>query len=391
MYRHATIDLFSQQHSRRRLFSLVLSGLLAIYTVPARQSLAEVPSGATGCDTNSHVYYLNQTRINVRIVHHSNTAGDRYIFSRAIILRTPDIEFPFCLDYLRAPTANYALSIKKSSDGLLIGLSNKVDDDFVSAEKNTAESFFVGLSPSTTIETLRSNSSTQSTIVAVSVFEAQYDPFNELETALVNDILNDFGFCILTDNQRARANLNNIDEYCDAPLQSARKARKQLLAMRANRNRPAVLVKRSGIFYRPRLPQKFRLYAKKDLRASGRWRLRSSQIVFIENDAPIMCLGVDRSIFATHDTKLEFDNGALTSVKVSTPSELWQSITIPLSIAQSGISLPPRNVSIHFNRTHHSDDLRRVETALIKAHDSAARLWSKNFKPDRGAVRDSSK
>jgi len=245
-------------------------------------------------------------------------------------------------------------------------------------------------------------------------FEAEYDPFDPDQTAVVNDALKELGFCLLLEEQNL-----NYEAYCSNPLRHT--TRERLINRTSVRNaephpvisqscrvedvdhdgwrtrtshldrgggpqcrlashEPAVNLTRTvkrdrpreysqGIFYRARLPYNYYLYIRPNMKVMGNWKLRGTAVVHLENRSPVFSVAVDRTFFATRQTALDFDDGVLQDVTISKGSELAGFVSIPLLIAQSIAALPANIIQIRIDQTNNRGKLIAAQTALIEQQE----------------------
>jgi hypothetical protein len=124
-----------------------------------------------------------------------------------------------------------------------------------------------------------------------------------------------------------------------------------------------------GIFYRPRMPYPIHVYLRDNPRVP-RWRLGISRVIEMENIAPLVAVGVDRTLFTQRKTTLLFEEGALSNVCIYKASEMQQAVQIPLQVVQSVVDLPAQIVTAKFNNTNNQKELLAAQDQLLKTQTS---------------------
>ncbi len=351
------------------LLTLALSACAMSYS-----ALINANSGQLGCETNAGVYYLGQTFLRVIV---NNTAGtDNYYLAGVQTQRRVDRKHGFCLDYRSSLTAEEAFIVKKTDQGLLKAITSNSDDKSVDIAKTLIQTFFVGLSGNAAFPSADAigKSSIRSRVSATQVVDQVYDPYHEADTALLNNSIKDYGFCLVIEEQVFNSAYKGINDYCDAPLRHTSVEDALKRTAKTGGPLPSVHDDRHGIFYRPRRTRTIYLYIKQDLLSKGGWKLRASQAIAIENTSPVMFVGIDRTFFATRKTTALFDDGALTDITIKKDSELAGFVQIPLYIAQSVVALPAQIIQVRIDQTNQRqklitarENLIKAETALIEA------------------------
>jgi hypothetical protein len=329
----------------------------------SQSSLIKVGSGQLGCESSAGTYYLSRTYFNVKI---ASAAPDSYYLSSVNIVRGVDGDHGFCLDYLGSITAEEAFVVNKTPDGLLTQITSNSADKSAEIVKTLLQAFFVGISgkadfPAATRATVGAQ------VAENRVVDQTYDPYNEADTALLNNSIKDYGFCLVMEDQVFNAGYKDVQDYCDDPLRHTPIEKELIRVGKPKGPEPSVFDDHQGIYYRPRRTRTVYLFIKPDLRRKGGWKLRASQAVALENTSPMMFIGIDRTFFAERKTTVLFDQGVLTDVRIEKKSELVGFVSIPLYIAQSIVNLPAQIVQVRIDTTNKRAQLIRAKADLIKA------------------------
>jgi len=104
---------------------------------------------------------------------------------------------------------------------------------------------------------------------------------------------------------------------------------------------------------------------KKNPKARGGWRLAQTGKIEMENIAPILSVGVDRTYFAERKTILAFDEGALANVCILKQSELEQFASIPLQVVQGIVALPANVIQVRIWDVNNDAVLIAAQNRLI--------------------------
>ncbi len=377
----------------------------------------DVGSGKVTCHSNAGSYFLPKTMFRLGVIKRTTGAeGDErswYELNYLVAIRRSDGTKPYCLDYLGSITSDDTINVVKYSNRLLAGV-DKLDFDkpipelsspFGSPAIDKARLQVAGdhvrtlaninaQLDSNLLRYVSSDSVDQSAYIAKAlirtlflgvasagagvkaaglsgldgdkvqrVAELDFDPFDPVRTAVVNDALKDFGFCILIQGGTLDPEHGSIQHYCDKPLRAVQQQQAFNARLADARQHNDVMVTR-GILYRPRLPYRVLLFLKSDLAKPQGWVLRKSEVIPMENIAPIVSVGVDRTYFAQRKTTLVFDQGSLTHVCIYKGSELAKFAEIPLEIVKSVVLLPTQIVQLRIINTDN-------ETRLVKARNAA--------------------
>ncbi len=368
----------------------------------------DAQTGQVACHTNAGAYFLPKTMFRVGIIKHIIESGEDdqtyYKLSHLTAIRRSDGTKPYCLDYLGNITSDDEINVVKYTDRLAVR-NNEVVDLPKTKEKLLAHLPQALRDRATTLAAIKSEldpnllryvasdaldqssyilkaltkalflgiagagATTKSSALAAlderskiqRVIELDYDPFDSVRTAMVNDALKEFGFCIVVETGTFDPAVTTVQEYCDKPKQFIRRHHefdKKLKTARFHNDVKSV----RGILYRPRIPYKVFLFLKSD----GKWKLRKSETIAMENIAPIVSVGIDRTFFAQRKTALVFDQGMLTNVCIFKTSELQKFAEVPLEIVKGVISLPTTIIQLRIINTNN-------DAQLVKAHEAVLR------------------
>lgn len=99
----------------------------------------------------------------------------------------------------------------------------------------------------------------------------------------------------------------------------------------------------------------------------GRWRLFRQDRVAFENIAPIVSIGLNRSIFASRRVALKFNKGALEAMCLVKTSELEGAVAVPYEIAKSIVALPTQIFEIKIGNISDNIELLQAERKVVLA------------------------
>jgi len=325
--------------------------------------------GSGECHSTAGLYHLSKSTIRIKVNEFIDQTGVGDFYIDKVESRVkPDPHHVYCLDFLASPTSVDTFLVKKSN-GLLEKISSEAKDQSVEIAKTLIKTLFVGLSGNPQFDerlTQARSFGLPPRLGSTLRFEAEFDPFNKPQVAMINDALNDFGFCLVLDGQAFDDRHEDIDSYCDHPTRRKRRTAQLTKASTMEALRPAKPGGR-GIFYRPRQPYKYYLFAKRNRQVSGGWQLRGTETVYFENNSPIFSIAIDRTFFAERKTTLVFDNGALRDVEITKDSELAGFVQIPLTVAQSIAALPANIIQVRIDATNNRNALIKAQSELLAA------------------------
>lgn len=207
-------------------------------------------------------------------------------------------------------------------------------------------------------------------------FSADFDPASPAQAAVSNSGLRDFGFCLLLND--GQVPITDRDSYCDDPLGYGR--RKGWNAHTGDRFEGYVSYG-EGLLYRPRLNYTLYVFKKKERKLPGGWQLDGQHLVSVPNLAPMISVGVSRTLFANRNTVIEFDRGALLNIAIRKDSELVNALDIPLSLVRRVTEMPTNIVKLRIRNTDASRQLAEKQKELLEAEIS----YNKTLKELRDA------
>lgn len=336
-------------------------------------------ANALACSNSAGFYYLPKTVLRVEVLAENKrnaqgtgtdpTKPAEWHAVRVQQRRVPDTRFGYCLDYLRSATSDDIVKVAKYNHSPILALvASRAVDQSGYIMSTLIQTLFVGLSGNPNFAP--SNATTRSFwqgANAVKVFTAEFDPFDPRESARINQGLKDYGFCLLLGGHMFNMRAARIDSYCDEPRSVFASAPVDKLEYIHTYARV------EGIYYRPRIPYNLYLFVKKNpLKSHGRylvaggWELRKTTPVALENIAPVVSIGVQRTYFAQRHTTLVFEEGALKDACISKTSEMVEFAKIPLQVTQSVVALPANIIQVRINNISSDANLVEAENDLIR-------------------------
>ena len=193
-------------------------------------------------------------------------------------------------------------------------------------------------------------------------FSADFDPSRPAEAAVNNSGLRDFGLCLILND--GTVDLAQRDAYCNDPLGYA--GRKGWHAQSPDRFQGYVSYQ-EGILYRPRLNYTLYVFRREKIKGHGHWKLEAQHVVSLSNLAPMVSVGVKRTLFASRNTIVEFDRGALVNIAIKKDSELLYGLDVPLALVKRIGELPTNIVQIRIRNTDATKDLATQQQKLLEA------------------------
>ncbi|MDX2155977.1 MAG: hypothetical protein SFW09_05630 [Hyphomicrobiaceae bacterium] len=291
-------------------------------------------------------------------------------------LRVADRQFGYCLDHLRRINSADLIEVKKYKEVPILGkVTGNADDKTRAILETLIRTLFIAVSGNPDYQlksATRSFAAEQGKIVTV--FRAEFDPFDPERSTIINQALRQFGFCMALEDYTFDIDHISIDSYCDNPGAATAHAKKRKHEYDHGPHKRTSLDAATladpagvrGIFYRPRIPYKYYLFVKENMQARGGWKLRASQMIEMENIAPILSVGIDRAIFTQRNTTLVFDEGMLKNVCVYKKSELVEAVKIPLVVVQSVVALPANIIQVRIDQTLGQASLVTAQNEVIK-------------------------
>jgi len=335
------------------------------------------PAVPTLCRSALGSYALPKTFLKITV---QRTAEGKTVVTPDKIVRA-DKSLTFCLDHIADPMADDDIRIIKSSGQqhesypnrvaaqstgkdngsqlLQWVVSNTVDQSEYIA-KVLVRTAFIALSGKSDFTPLQRSLGRSGELITIASFE--YDPFDPEQSALHNQTLRDLGYCLVLESFTFDTRVTTAEQYCSAPRFVRFPFGEAYAHYRAG---PPPRI--AGIAYRPRINYALSIYKKDDPKGRGRWRLSEQHRVAFENIAPIVSIGLTRSLFAARRVALKFNMGALESMCLVKTSELQSAVNVPYEIAKSIVALPTQVFEVKIGNISDNIQLLKAEQDLIAA------------------------
>ncbi|WP_157727593.1 hypothetical protein [Stappia sp. ES.058] len=336
-------------------------------------------TASTGCHGSAGSYFLPKTYLHINVT--EKTATDVRVMPIQP-MRLPDRSKSYCLDFLGSPTSNDKLAITKTESQLLEKITANAEDRSEQILKTIADTG-IALAKAAA---LRADPGIQAAGRDRN-YKDTFDPFDPDALQVVNSNLHSYGLCVVVPGQDEVVSMQHLSKTCNHPV--SRGTRNRLLlgsgktgalayAAQSKTTLPPSTYSR-GILYRPRLPYAVYVLTKKNRKLSGGWQILSKSMIAMENEAPVLSVGVDRTFFATRSTTLDFQEGMLRDVTIEKTSELESFVKVPLHIAQAIVNLPAQIIQLRIDIGNKDAELIRARAALISAEaDLIAALAAKD-------------
>lgn len=360
-----------QGHGRRLIIS-ALAALAALATAACSMVGTQdyETGGATatnGCHGSAGSYFLPKTYLNISV---EETGPTDVRVQTLTPVRLPDRRRSYCLDFLGSPTSNDKLAIVKTASQLLSKITANAEDRSEEILKTIADTGFALAKAAA----LRSEAGLQAAGLKRR-YKDTFDPFDPASMRVLNDNLRSFGLCVVVPGQDEVVSLAHLSSVCERKL--SRRERDRLLLGSGSTGElayregggaalPAASYNR-GILYRPRLPYAVYVLTQKNRKLAGGWQILDKSMIAMENEAPILSVGVNRTFFATRTTTLDFEEGMLRDVTIEKTSELESFVKVPLHIAQAIVNLPAQIIQLKINIGSGEANLIRARADLISA------------------------
>ena len=356
------------------LLALAAGALVAACSMVGTTPIIE----ATGfrCASNAGAYFLPKTEL-VLQVDRSGAAPPNFVYNLTLqYRRVPDTRFGFCLDYLARASSDDIVDVKTYPGTQLLGfVSTDALDQTRYILQTLIRAAFVIASGDPDFPTYGRDFSygAGGTSTTKTVFKGDLDPFDAERTAQMNQTLREFGFCLVLPPYSYSQRDAPINSYCEHPKRVLEKVGAPGLGYTHITNEALLRKGRrrgeGGIFYRPRMPYPIHVYLRENPLVP-RWRLGIARVIEMENIAPVVSVGVERTLFTQRKTTLVFDEGALSDVCIYKASELLSAVNIPLQVVQSIVALPTEVIQVKINNTDNQKQLVMAEDQLIKTQTS---------------------
>lgn len=361
------------------------------------------------CASTAGSYHVSKTYFRLRVDEMQSAGGPVSMFRYITVQRRPDRDKGYCLDFRASLTSHDKVRIYKTSVGAPATIETDVrananvavdgTDQYASIEAEIEQNHAGG---SDLIQVIATDAIDESAYIAKVLIrtlfvglsgnsnfspdraltqdpqrrrklDLEYDPFDLPQTAQINDALRRLGFCVLVHGVTFERDTDTINGYCDNPKRAIERSHRLSAALKVAEE--AKVERRvRGVLYRPRLPYTVALYVKDNLKVSGGWRLRATEIVEMENISPVLSIGIERAFAAQRKTMVFFEQGVVKDVCVFKSSELQPLVEVPLEIARSVVALPANIVQVRINSANNDSALLAAEEALIKAQINQMKL-----------------
>jgi hypothetical protein len=342
------------------MLSFATAGCLQVVeTIPIE--VGALPYGPT-CHSSFGAYYLPRALLRVK----ANAATD------ATTLATDSLELGlnmvgdrnqvFCLDYLAQSNSEDKITVQRDTNGLLKTISSNVIDrtpEIAAKLIETGEDLAIAAARSAAVP-----------IVAGDKADLEFDPFNWDELMAVKRALRRFGFCVYIEGYSFHLGSRDPGEALAAG---------QAWCNQANPGRPQPLtdefaslpvspeVMNSGVLYRPNVTYKIVILRRTDPGSRDPWTLFQTKRLDMPNISPVLSVGIERAVFTSRKTALNFNKGVLTDVAIEKKSELVGFVSIPLAAAKAIVDVPGQIVTIRLTDTNNKTALLAAQTQLIEA------------------------
>lgn len=122
----------------------------------------------------------------------------------------------------------------------------------------------------------------------------------------------------------------------------------------------------SGVYYRRDLPYHVKMYYQPVASAQPNPDdLVASDVIFMPNAAPIAKVDFPTGGFVKNSYTVTFDNGMLTALHATRPSEALAFVGLPVTVAKAMMGVLTEVIQFRFNYTKSETDLTRQQAALL--------------------------
>jgi hypothetical protein len=389
----------------RRAASLLLLVLFAAFAAgcatPMVQSTGAAAGTGEGCKSNAGAYRLPKRLMSVKVTSASDNKSFALTVNDEDVLVSDSSE-SFCLDFLFSVLANDRIGLQRSPNQLLQRIFTRAEDkskplaeamiraagDLVAAQKAGGLLEF---------NRARSVNQQQQDGTANTVVSLQFDPFDADEMRAANAALRPVGYCLYLDGGddsfvpgwHGRQLCGGKERHGGGSSESS------LFGLAAGHK-----LMHKGILYRPEISHRLMVLRKLDPENPREaWHLAATEYVTMPNGAPVFALGINRTMFVTMTTNIEFESGLLKNVTIHRPSELNAAVDLPLYAAQVALSVPAAVLAIFENQSRNRQQLMKTNADLIDTLRSMKRdveadqvrlqgLQQLGISPDAGALPD---
>ena len=305
------------------------------------------------------------------------------------LVTVADRERGYCLEFLESQTSEDNIEVERDSAGFLKTITSDTQDKSKEIAGKVIDTVFRVITGNPNFDPTLKGTGTafertsDASAVTETLLDATYDPADPAETALINERLTQYGFCLILEGQPPVA-VEDRQRYCNNPTTYSHRGGSHARPGAASR-KPLVQEHERmapGIYYRPRRPYAYSVLINPDATCDtaaspdacskkykeykeGKWTLREEKTIELENLSPVVAIRVDRTFFAQRKTTIKFDNGVLYDVRIRKDSELAGFVEIPLQIARSIVAIPGNIVKVRIDNTQSRTRLVAAQMLLL--------------------------
>jgi hypothetical protein len=351
-----------------RLASWLLFASLALIAAGCATPMVQT-TGATvetgeGCKSNAGAYRLPKRLMRVKVTNVSDGKSFALEVDDTGGL-VSDASETFCLDFLFSVLANDRIGLARSQNQLLQRIFTKAEDKskpLAEAMIRAAGDLVAAQKAGGLLELRRSRVAAQQEGVA-DVVSLDFDPFDVDEMRAANAALRPVGYCLYFDGgDDSFVPLWHGKELCGGKTRHAGTSTAKSVTGLADGRK----LMHKGILYRPEISHRMVVLRKLDPENPREaWHLAATEYVTMPNGAPVFALGINRTMFVTMTTNIEFEDGLLKNVTINRPSELNAAVDLPLYAAQVALSVPAATLAIFDNESKNRQQLMETNVQLI--------------------------
>jgi hypothetical protein len=329
------------------------------------------------CRSSLGAYFLPTSFVRVEVSEYKQGDTTFNVLEKVEAIVRPDSRRVFCLDHLASVVTSDQVLVTKTSDKigdkvdgrgsqlLATVASNSIDQSAIIIRR-AIRTAFTAMSGFRSFRGFRSNAAPDKTDTLANF---EFDPFNQLRSAYINDRLRKTGFCLVLESYTYGGPLHAANAYCSDPLGYIERFKPPFAQLYAEYDTAPVAPRLPGIVYRPRVEFQLHIFMKDDPRGPERWLLRKSMPVMLENISPVLSLAVDRAVFTRKQIAFVFDKGSLQKMCLFKGSEALAAVQIPLEVVKSIARLPTEIFQIQYDEVTQSQKLVKAQTDLLLAQD----------------------
>jgi hypothetical protein len=356
---------------------LVVAFAMSSCTSVTESTLIGLPSAngvsQLSCYSTLGSYYLPKSYISFQIdaVTYDTRRPDYALHDLATVVLPHELQ-GICLDYLASSFADDSISVKKTnadtttSQQLLQSVSSSAVDQTAIIIRTLIRAAFTLMSTSG----FRAGGTAPTVTSTERVADLSFDPFDQHQTAVVNDTTRHFGFCFVLESftfgrpDRHR----NAQTYCKDPLSFVRTP-SEFAKRYADFDTAVIQPRAFGIMYKPRASYELSIYAKDDPDGPGPWLLRRTQRMDLENISPVISINIDRAVFTEKQISLVFTQGDLNQICIYKKSELAQVVQIPLEVVRSIVALPTQVLQVQYDQITQTNALVTAQNNILASQN----------------------